>query len=107
MGISTDDAHLLFRLMDADGSGAIDIDEFCDGLFRLKGEAKSYDMHTALYTLKRMDSRLQELEEGAERNSLFQVSRWKGSSLSRQNPTVASAAGLPRQNNSIVVRLDV
>merc|ERR1712129_50305 len=35
----------LFQLLDADGSGSITIDEFCDGFLKLKGEAKSFDVH--------------------------------------------------------------
>ena len=32
-----------------DNSGAINIDEFCEACMKLKGEAKSYDMHLILF----------------------------------------------------------
>merc|ERR1712056_144225 len=41
--ITAFDARSMFKLLDRDGSGLIDIDEFCDGCLRLKGEAKSFD----------------------------------------------------------------
>merc|ERR1712232_146910 len=39
------DARSLFDLLDKDSSGEVDIDEFCEGCLRLKGEAKSFDIH--------------------------------------------------------------
>merc|ERR1712217_899791 len=44
----------LFRLLDADDSGEVDIDEFCEGCLRLKGEAKSFDIHCLMYENQRM-----------------------------------------------------
>mmetsp|Transcript_79229 Transcript_79229/g.175708 ORF Transcript_79229/g.175708 Transcript_79229/m.175708 type:complete len:803 (+) Transcript_79229:92-2500(+) len=49
LDISADDARMLFRLMDYDDGGTIDIDEFCQGLMRLKGEAKSFDVHSIIF----------------------------------------------------------
>jgi len=48
------DARVLFRLLDHDESGEIDIDEFCEGCLRLKGEAKSFDIHCLLFENQRM-----------------------------------------------------
>jgi len=39
------DAKELFRMLDYDGSGLITKEEFCNGFLRLKGEAKSFDIH--------------------------------------------------------------
>mmetsp|Transcript_77226 Transcript_77226/g.153175 ORF Transcript_77226/g.153175 Transcript_77226/m.153175 type:complete len:754 (-) Transcript_77226:35-2296(-) len=39
------DAMDLFHMLDYDGSGKITKEEFCNGFLRLKGEAKSFDIH--------------------------------------------------------------
>lgn len=52
--IHPDDAHTLFRLLDKDNSGQVSIDEFCQGCLKLKGEAKSFDIHIIIYENQRM-----------------------------------------------------
>merc|ERR1740121_794569 len=52
LGISAENTRLLFRLMDCDGSGRIDLGEFCEGCLRLQGEARSVDVHTMIYQVK-------------------------------------------------------
>merc|ERR1712083_1021445 len=52
LNIKSDDARMLFRLLDRDGSRVIDIHEFCDGCLRLKGEAKSFDIHVMLFQMR-------------------------------------------------------
>merc|ERR1712032_923899 len=47
--VNASDAWVLFKLLDRDGSGRVDIDEFCDGCIRLKGEARSFDINCMLY----------------------------------------------------------
>eukprot|EP00929_Paragymnodinium_shiwhaense_P118110 TRINITY_DN897_c1_g1_i1.p1 TRINITY_DN897_c1_g1~~TRINITY_DN897_c1_g1_i1.p1 ORF type:complete len:647 (+),score=81.27 TRINITY_DN897_c1_g1_i1:41-1942(+) len=42
--LDTSDAYMLFRLLDEDGSGAINVEEFVDGCLRLKGAARSIDL---------------------------------------------------------------
>merc|ERR1712039_672860 len=49
LGISPENTRLLFRLLDTDESGRIDLEEFCDGCLRLQGEAKSVDVHAMMY----------------------------------------------------------
>mmetsp|Transcript_29087 Transcript_29087/g.68554 ORF Transcript_29087/g.68554 Transcript_29087/m.68554 type:complete len:628 (+) Transcript_29087:36-1919(+) len=44
MGISTGDVWTLFKVIDTDGSGAIDMEEFVSGCMRLHGPAKSLDI---------------------------------------------------------------
>lgn len=41
LGISTDDVWGLFLLLDADGNGVVDLDEFVNGCMQLRGPAKS------------------------------------------------------------------
>jgi hypothetical protein len=45
MSIDTDSLDLLVNMLDDNGDGNIDIEEFIEGLQRLKGEAKSFDIH--------------------------------------------------------------
>jgi len=52
LDIDVDDAWILFRLLDRDGSGSVDITEFCEGCFRLKGEAKSTDMQLMMLEMQ-------------------------------------------------------
>lgn len=47
--IFPNDARALFKLLDRDDSGAITIEEFCEGCLRLKGEAKSFDLHCLIF----------------------------------------------------------
>jgi hypothetical protein len=42
--LDTSDAFGLFKLLDEDGSGQIDAEEFVDGCLRLKGSARSIDL---------------------------------------------------------------
>lgn len=51
--IRADNTRTLFRLLDTDDSGNINIDEFCDGCLRLQGEAKSMDVHTMIFQVRR------------------------------------------------------
>jgi len=54
LGISSSDVWVLFRLLDEDRDGVIDIEEFCDGIMRLKGEAKSFDINCMIYENRAM-----------------------------------------------------
>merc|ERR1719384_2993747 len=53
LGISAENTRMLFRLLDLDESGRIDMHEFCDGCLRLQGEAKSMDVHTMIFQVRR------------------------------------------------------
>jgi hypothetical protein len=52
--IETDDASQLFHLLDADNSGEILIDEFVEGCMKLRGEARSMDIHILICENRRM-----------------------------------------------------
>lgn len=54
MDIQPDEARTLFSLLDKDDSGTVSIDEFCQGCLRLKGEAKSFDIHCIIFENNRL-----------------------------------------------------
>merc|ERR1712039_344606 len=57
------DARSLFRLLDVDGSGDVSVEEFCAGCLRLKGEAKSFDIHCMIFNSERAHQRLEVIME--------------------------------------------
>jgi len=50
-------AHTLFRLLDVDGSNRVEIDEFVEGCMRMRGQARSIDVHMLLYETEMMIKR--------------------------------------------------
>lgn len=60
------DARSMFKLLDADGSGSVDIEEFCSGCLRLKGDARSFDVHCLLYESRRQIEKLTTLMSNSE-----------------------------------------
>merc|ERR1719382_246796 len=54
LGLDPYEARGLFLLLDIDGSGEVDIEEFCCGCLRLKGGAKTVDLVTLMYETKRL-----------------------------------------------------
>jgi len=59
--IDNADAWTLFKLLDTDGGGSVDIDEFVDGCIRLKGGAKSIQMAQIMYHHKWIMDKLTDL----------------------------------------------
>merc|ERR1711870_210655 len=58
LGLDTSDTKRLFKLIDDDGSGDVDANEFLEGCFRLKGEAKSIDVCAILHHLHLVEHKL-------------------------------------------------
>merc|ERR1712217_299119 len=61
--IDNADAWTLFKLLDTDGGGSVDITEFVDGCIRLKGGAKSIQMAQIMYHHKWIMDKLVAIEE--------------------------------------------
>jgi len=61
MDIFANDARTLFSLLDYQDRGVVNIDEFCEGCLRLKGEAKAFDIHFMIYNNERSQRRLDEI----------------------------------------------
>jgi len=53
LGIDLFDAPALFMLLDADGNGSIEADEFINGCLRLRGPARGIDLWTLMYTTRK------------------------------------------------------
>merc|ERR1719215_1191144 len=51
-------AHILFELLDTDGSGEVNLDEFLDGCIRLKGQARSIDLNLLLLQSEKLSGEL-------------------------------------------------
>mmetsp|Transcript_46479 Transcript_46479/g.108279 ORF Transcript_46479/g.108279 Transcript_46479/m.108279 type:complete len:747 (+) Transcript_46479:127-2367(+) len=56
--LSANDTETLFNLLDADGSGEVDIAEFCDGCLHLGGPASSFDLNQLIYEQRRTNKHL-------------------------------------------------
>ncbi|CAJ1356475.1 unnamed protein product [Effrenium voratum] len=64
MGFEAHDCVRLFTLLDTDGSGTVDIEEFLDGCLRLKGSARSIDVHFIMVLIHRLQKQLNGFERG-------------------------------------------
>eukprot|EP00413_Alexandrium_margalefii_P039299 CAMPEP_0204603214 /NCGR_PEP_ID=MMETSP0661-20131031/57126_1 /ASSEMBLY_ACC=CAM_ASM_000606 /TAXON_ID=109239 /ORGANISM="Alexandrium margalefi, Strain AMGDE01CS-322" /LENGTH=751 /DNA_ID=CAMNT_0051614259 /DNA_START=22 /DNA_END=2277 /DNA_ORIENTATION=+ len=54
LDIDIADSNYLFDMLDLDGSGEVDMEEFVSGCLRLKGNAKSIDIHTLMFEVKHL-----------------------------------------------------
>merc|ERR1712048_611886 len=77
LGLDTHDSERLFKLIDNDGSGDVSVDEFLEGCIRLKGLARSIDVHSLMSECKRLAHKIDYLEE-----RLFSGSSFSGKSFS-------------------------
>jgi len=85
LGVDINEVEKLFHLLDEDGSGHIDSDEFMFGCLRLKGEAKSLDLAVLQ---KEFDSLKQEITNYHifARGKLQGINSDSGASFSTANP---------------------
>lgn len=51
LDIKVDDTELLCNLLDVDNSGHVSAEEFCQGCLRLKGNARSIDIHSLTFQI--------------------------------------------------------
>jgi len=54
LDIDIADSNYLYDMLDLDGSGLVDMEEFVQGCLRLKGNAKSLDIHTLIHEVKQL-----------------------------------------------------
>lgn len=65
--IENTDAWTLFKLLDADGGGAVDMNEFVEGCIRLKGTAKSVQVAQLAYHHKWIMEKLADVSESVNK----------------------------------------
>merc|ERR1712187_351355 len=58
LDIDVADSNYLFDMLDLDGSGEVDMEEFVSGCLRLKGAARSIDVHTLMFEVKQTMSKI-------------------------------------------------
>merc|ERR1712228_905693 len=63
LGLDPNDTERLFSLIDDDGSGDVDVNEFLDGCLRLKGQARSIDVYAVMHDIRGLDGKICELSE--------------------------------------------
>lgn len=61
LGVDVDQVSKLFKLLDSDGSGNIDSEEFMFGCLKLRGEAKSLDIAILHSELRFISQRVEQL----------------------------------------------
>merc|ERR1712176_76861 len=52
--IDTSNLRSIFSMLDLDDNDAVYVDEFIEGILRLKGEARSLDLHRLMVTVNRL-----------------------------------------------------
>jgi len=62
LGLDPNDTERLFRLIDDDGSGDVSIEEFLHGCMRLKGGARSIDVHQLLLECRKIEHKFEKIE---------------------------------------------
>jgi len=63
LDLDVSQAHVLFDLLDTDGSGSVSVAEFVDGCVRLRGQARSIDMNRMMCMCERAFYRLNRVVE--------------------------------------------
>mmetsp|Transcript_71155 Transcript_71155/g.180147 ORF Transcript_71155/g.180147 Transcript_71155/m.180147 type:complete len:312 (-) Transcript_71155:118-1053(-) len=97
IGVDTREANILYELLDGDGSGSIDYEEFVGGCMRLRGQAKAIDVMYLLYEtrhiFKTLTSNFHKIEGDLARMTKFAklakittTRRSSGSSIAVEQP---------------------
>jgi len=68
MDIYKDEVSMLFTLLDYDGSGEIDIDEFVGGLLQIKRGASMSDLAMLVFEHRRLVSEFRKFRDRAEKH---------------------------------------
>lgn len=63
LGLDAYDTERLFKLLDDDRSGSVEVQEFLDGCLRLKGEARSIDMFSIISQLGDLVPMIQDIQK--------------------------------------------
>merc|ERR1719223_2064720 len=77
-------AKTLFRLLDSDGSNDVNIEEFVEGCMRMRGQARSIDVHQLLYESQEVMRRQAEFMRNIEAQLMEMKSPEGGRPVSKQ-----------------------
>merc|ERR1740138_1350554 len=64
--IASSDAYMLFRLLDPENSGHIDITQFILGCLRIKGNAKGSDINYLIQEMEQANGRMTDFMKAVE-----------------------------------------
>eukprot|EP00927_Polykrikos_kofoidii_P009502 TRINITY_DN1395_c1_g1_i4.p1 TRINITY_DN1395_c1_g1~~TRINITY_DN1395_c1_g1_i4.p1 ORF type:complete len:709 (-),score=81.97 TRINITY_DN1395_c1_g1_i4:10-2136(-) len=107
LDIDTSDTYALFKLLDDDGSGAIDAEEFVDGCLRLQGVARSIDLAKVRHEHKAIFKKLATHLANADKRSRSAMKAMDSNlkALQRQVSTILSliAIVLRKQQDAVEV----
>lgn len=68
LGLDPEDLERLFMLLDDDKSGELNLDEFLSGCLRLKGQARSIDVHALIMQVKKLEADQEERYQRLEKS---------------------------------------
>mmetsp|Transcript_18693 Transcript_18693/g.37620 ORF Transcript_18693/g.37620 Transcript_18693/m.37620 type:complete len:118 (+) Transcript_18693:2-355(+) len=76
LDIADEDQFNLFQTLDADGSGTIDVEELCEGIMKLRGDARRSDMVSIQLMVRNLAWEMQALQHQllGKRVSVLEVS---------------------------------
>jgi hypothetical protein len=108
--INTHDVWTFFKLLDVDGGGVVDLEEFVSGCFRLRGNAKSIHVAQIMYENRWIMNKLTEICHGVLDDDVSDAPSWHeasispftgGSSRSPHGSTRGSTLGIaPSEDNA-------
>jgi voltage-gated sodium channel len=77
IGVEAEDASYLFNLLDVNQSGEISFEEFMGGALRLNGPAKAIDLLTVMVENRRMEDKVEELQQTTVPELIKSVNRMR------------------------------
>lgn len=105
MQVEISDAEKFFAMLDEDGSGEVDLVEFVTGMQRLRGEAKSVDIHMMLHENRKMLGIVRGLVDIMADYGLVDLEAKVGTASECNSPRIANAhscgSPLPTSGRSI------
>lgn len=91
LGIGTEDAWDFFKLLDKDGQGLVDLDNFVEGCIRLRGAAKAFHIRAMEYQFRWMMNQVTQIGLDVGR-LLERVERKAPSILPTGSATISTTA---------------
>eukprot|EP00928_Gymnodinium_smaydae_P033970 TRINITY_DN24187_c0_g1_i2.p1 TRINITY_DN24187_c0_g1~~TRINITY_DN24187_c0_g1_i2.p1 ORF type:complete len:497 (-),score=90.34 TRINITY_DN24187_c0_g1_i2:97-1587(-) len=102
LGLDATDAIMLFLILDADGTGEISLNEFVQGCYRIKGEAKNVDIAGMMTQHK---AELEKLERAIlDVQETLMTSQEPSGRLSHRGSVDQPAPGTKRLNDSMITQ---